>query len=107
MLEIKDGRVYVDDKETVDPLFIGYTILDAAENQPENVKTVFKKPSVPEIGNFFNIEDIIYLKHDIEQLPRMIIEVVLRKHDIMYGLQCGPEMTYHSDYEMSKEKTIY
>jgi hypothetical protein len=31
-IEIVNGRVFVEGKETVDPAFIGYAVLDAAEN---------------------------------------------------------------------------
>lgn len=32
MIEIVNGRVFVEGKETVDPTLIGYAVLDAAEN---------------------------------------------------------------------------
>lgn len=60
-----------------------------------------------EIPNNFNIEDIVYLKHDIEQLPRMIIEIHIRKYDIIYMIQSGQEISHHHDFELSKTKIIF
>lgn len=59
------------------------------------------------INNDFNIEDIIFLKHDVEQLPRMIIEIRIRKEDILYEVQSGVVISSHHSFEMSKEKTIF
>jgi hypothetical protein len=59
------------------------------------------------IPNNFNIEDMVYLKHDIEQLPRMIIEIHIRKYDIIYMVQAGEDITHHNDFELSKTKIIF
>jgi len=41
MIEIVNGKVYVDEKETVDPTLIGYAILDFAENsKKESMKVI-------------------------------------------------------------------
>lgn len=32
MIEIVNGRVFIDGKETVDPILIGYAVLDLAES---------------------------------------------------------------------------
>lgn len=60
-----------------------------------------------EIENNFNICDMVYLKHDIEQLPRMIIEIRIRKYDIIYDVQSGLEISSHNDFELSKNKIIF
>ncbi|TDO68749.1 hypothetical protein EV143_12011 [Flavobacterium chryseum] len=49
------------------------------------------------IENNFSIEDIVYLKHDIEQLPRMIIEIRIKKYDILYEVQSGINISVHHD----------
>lgn len=54
----------------------------------------------------FDIGDFVYLRHDIEQRPRMVIEIRIRKYDIIYEVQSGTEISSHHDFEMSKEKTI-
>jgi len=59
------------------------------------------------IENNFNIGDMVYLKHDIEQLPRMIIEIRIRMYDIIYEVQSGVEISSHHDFELSKEKIVF
>lgn len=47
MIEIVNGRIFVDGVETVDPTFIGYAILDFAESQEnDGIKIVFKYKDV-------------------------------------------------------------
>lgn len=47
MIEIANGRVFVDGKETVDPALIGYAILDFAESQEnDGMKIVLKEQDV-------------------------------------------------------------
>ncbi len=47
MLEIVNGRVFVDGKETVDPTLIGYAVLDFAENMSnDGMKIVLKDDDV-------------------------------------------------------------
>lgn len=59
------------------------------------------------IENDFNISDIVYLKHDFEQLPRMIIEIRIRMYDIIYEVQSGVEISAHHDFEISKTKIVF
>lgn len=60
-----------------------------------------------EINNNFNIEDVVYLKHDVEQMPRMITAIIIDKYCIMYEVISGTEVSQHYGYELSKEKTIF
>lgn len=47
MIEIVNGRVYVDGKETVDPTHIGYAVLDFAETQEnDSLKIILKEQDV-------------------------------------------------------------
>lgn len=47
MIEIVNGRVFVEGKETIDPTLIGYAILDFAENmQNDGMKIVLKDDDV-------------------------------------------------------------
>jgi len=47
MIEIVNGRVFVDGKETVDPTLIGYAVLDFAETQEhDSLKIVLKEEDV-------------------------------------------------------------
>lgn len=47
MIEICNGRVFVNGKETVDPTLIGYALLDFAESQEnDGMKIVLKDQDV-------------------------------------------------------------
>lgn len=59
------------------------------------------------IENNFEIRQIVYLKHDIEQLPRMITAIKINPYDITYELACGTDVTSHYDFEIYKEKTVF
>ncbi len=59
------------------------------------------------IENDFGIGEMVYLKHDIEQLPRMIIEIRIRMYDIVYEVQSGLDLSSHHDFELSKEKIVF
>jgi hypothetical protein len=59
------------------------------------------------IDNEFKIEDIVYLKHDVEQYPRMITAIIIDKYCVMYEIISGIEVSKHYDYELSKEKVIF
>lgn len=41
-IEIANGRVFVEGKETVDPLLIGYAVLDAIESETTEIITIDK-----------------------------------------------------------------
>ena len=59
------------------------------------------------IENSFNIGEIVYLRHDIEQLPRMIVGININKYNILYELISGTVVSNHLDFEMSIEKVVY
>ena len=42
-IEIKSGRVFVEGKETVDPVLIGYAVLDYAENSNVDLSKIKEK----------------------------------------------------------------
>lgn len=47
MIEILNGRVFVEGRETVDPTLIGYALLDFAESQEnDGMKIVLKDQDV-------------------------------------------------------------
>lgn len=52
----------------------------------------------------FNIEDIVFLITDIDQKPRIVTGLIIRKNSIIYYLTCGTDETSHYDYEIVKEK---
>ena len=59
------------------------------------------------IPNDFSIEDIVYLKHDVEQKPRMVITICISKDHVLYELISGTEVSNHFGFEMSKTKAIF
>lgn len=53
------------------------------------------------IDNKYTFGDIIYLKTDKEQLPRIVTEIVITKGDLIYGVYAGVVYSKHYDYEIS------
>lgn len=53
----------------------------------------------------FEIEEIVYLKTDLDQLPRIVSGLSIRKSGVIsYELSQGSHTSYHYDFEISKEK---
>lgn len=63
--------------------------------------------NVSVIGNNFNVSEVVYVKHDIDQLPRMITGIIIRMDSVCYELSSGTNISNHFGYELTKEKTIY
>ena len=59
------------------------------------------------IENDFNIEDIVFLKHDDEQKPRMVNAIIINKHHIQYEVISGIQVSIHNSYELSKDKIYF
>jgi len=55
----------------------------------------------------FNIGDTVYLKTDVEQMPRIITAIIVNPYDILYRLNSGAHMSDHYDLEISNEKIIF
>lgn len=54
-----------------------------------------------EIDNKFDIEQVVYLKTDIEQTPRLVTAIEVSKSSLVYKLSCGASSSWHSDFEIS------
>lgn len=54
----------------------------------------------------FNIKDIVYLKTDVEQKPRIITGICVRDSGINYELSCGECLTWHYDFEITTEVNV-
>ena len=53
----------------------------------------------------FDFGDTVCLKHDKDQLPRMVTSIELfAAGEVMYKLRCGAQLTGHYDYEISPTK---
>ena len=60
-----------------------------------------------QIDNQYNIEDIVYLKHDIEQLYRMVTAIIWDGNKVIYEVICAESASQHYEFEISNIKTIY
>lgn len=59
------------------------------------------------IENKFNHGQIVYLKTDLEQKPRIVSRfTVMPSGQISYALGCGVEESWHYDFEISEEKEV-
>ena len=54
----------------------------------------------------FEIQQIVYLKTDPEQLPRLVSDIVVGHKEVHYGLKQGTNYEIHQAYEISAEKLI-
>lgn len=95
---IQNGKIFIDGKETVDPVFIGYKILDMVEL---GVKINIDN-SIVEV---FNEKDEVYLKTDPEQLKRIITGIYIGNETVIYYVSAGTEISKHYSYELSKTKS--
>ena len=95
---VENGRIFIGGKETEDPLLIGYTILDLIE---EGTKIKIDN-SIEEV---FYEKDEVYLKHDPDQLKRIITGVYIGNGTVLYYVSSGIEVSKHYSYELSKSKS--
>jgi hypothetical protein len=51
----------------------------------------------------YNIGDIIYLKTDVEQVPRMVVSIWIRPNGVTYEVVSGVTSSWHFDVELSTE----
>lgn len=58
------------------------------------------------IENKFNIGDIVYLKTDKDQSPRMVFALVVRQGGILYEVAAGVNTSSHYDFELSAEANV-
>lgn len=56
------------------------------------------------IENAFDLEEVVYVKTDKEQLPRLIVGMWVTKGDIKYQVSVNNTTNYFYDFELSKEK---
>jgi hypothetical protein len=59
------------------------------------------------ISNEHEFGDIVYLKTDKEQSPRIVVCILTYKAgELLYKLSCGTGTSDHYDFEISKEANI-
>ena len=58
------------------------------------------------IDNKYNFGDIVYLKTDKEQLPRMVVRFSVYPERVSYCIASGTLESWHDSFELSYEKDI-
>ena len=58
------------------------------------------------IQNSFEIGELVYLKTDKEQNPRIIYCIKVYKSENIYELACGTTTSSHYEFELSKEVNV-
>lgn len=58
------------------------------------------------VDNKFEIKQIVYLKTDTEQKPRIVTGIRVQKDDICYELSSGTDVSVNYDFEISETKDI-
>jgi hypothetical protein len=59
------------------------------------------------IENKYAYGDIVFLKTDVEQQPRIVTCIIAcPAGDILYELSCGTTSSKHYDFEITIEKTV-
>lgn len=53
------------------------------------------------INNVFNIAQMVYLKTDPEQLPRLITGIMINPGNVLYRINFGSGDYYAYDFELS------
>jgi hypothetical protein len=54
----------------------------------------------------YNLGDIVYLKTDKEQNPRMITSIAVRPLGCTYELSLSTTVSWHYDFEFSLEENV-
>lgn len=58
------------------------------------------------IENKFNFGDVVYLKTDPEQRPRIVTTFSVGATSILYELSSGTITSWHRDFEITYEKDV-
>ena len=58
------------------------------------------------INNIFNIGQIVYLKTDKDQIPRLVVRFSVTREAVLYVLAQGTGESTHYDIEISEEVNV-
>jgi hypothetical protein len=58
------------------------------------------------VDNVFELGDVVYIKTDTEQKPRMVTCLLVKPIGITYELSCGEAVSIHYDIELSLVRNI-
>lgn len=71
-----------------------------------NCSPLFKLLLMLTIDNEYNMGDIVYVKTDSEQLPRIVTAIIVTGRDILYECAAFVDISSHYGFELSPEKDI-
>lgn len=71
-----------------------------------NCSPLFKLSLMLTIDNEYNMGDIVYVKTDSEQLPRIVTAIIVTGRDILYECAVFVDISSHYGFELSPEKDI-
>lgn len=58
------------------------------------------------IENKFEFGEVVYLKTDTEQKPRIVYSMKVFPNEILYELACGTTVSSHYEFEISTEINV-
>jgi hypothetical protein len=58
------------------------------------------------INNAFEHGQVVYLKTDKDQSPRIVFALKVYKGEILYEVSCGTQNSSHYDFELSAEINV-
>jgi hypothetical protein len=58
------------------------------------------------IDNVYEIGEVVYLKTDQQQLPRIVYCIKVYKNEALYELASGTTTSSHYEFELSKEINV-
>lgn len=58
------------------------------------------------IDNKYSIGQVVFLKTDPDQLPRIVTQIKITSKDILYQLSICASVSDHYDYEISENKNV-
>ncbi|WP_353159331.1 hypothetical protein [Myroides odoratus] len=54
----------------------------------------------------FEIKQVVYLRTDMEQLPRLVSDIIVGDKEVHYGLKQGTNYEIHQAFEIVTEKIV-
>ena len=58
------------------------------------------------INNKFELRQVVYLKTDVDQSPRLVTSIRIDSTGLIYQISCGTQTSDHFDFEISEIKNI-
>jgi len=58
------------------------------------------------IDNKFDIGELVYLKTDSEQTPRLVYAIEINQQNLIYKVASGTITSAHFDFELSTEVNV-